>query len=151
MTDCRDAEHATEASTQENVEEYLEVLRIMEEEGTTSGRVSSIARRLHIAQPSVVQMLRKLSRAGSVSYQPRHGASLAEKGRKVGTRILRNHRIMEAFVYGTVRVDLDGRIGCAIEHHMTDDFTNTLCAWLNHPRKCPHGHPIPLGPCCNMP
>lgn len=44
MTDCRDAEHATEASTQENVEEYLEVLRIMEEEGATSGRVSSIAR-----------------------------------------------------------------------------------------------------------
>ncbi len=148
MTDCRDAEHSTEASSQENVEEYLEVLKIMEEEGTPSGRISSIANRLGIAQPSVVQMLKKLSRSGHVSYQPRHGVSLTEKGRGVGTRILRNHRIMEAFVFHTVKVDLDGRVGCAIEHHMTEDFTNTLCSWLGHPRKCPHGHPIPLGGCC---
>jgi len=148
MTDCRDAEHSTEASTQENIEEYLEVLTIMEEEGSSSARISAVARRLGIAQPSVVQMLRKLARSGLVSYEPGQGASLTEKGRKIGTRILRNHRVMEAFVFQTVQVDLDGKVGCAIEHHMTDEFTNTLCSWLKHPRKCPHGHPIPMGQCC---
>lgn len=148
MTDCRDAEHSTESSDQESMEEYLEVLTIMKEEGTNSAKVSSIANRLGIAQPSVVQMLRKLSKLGHVAYQPKQRASLTEKGRGVGTRILRNHRVMEAFVYQTVKVDLDGRVGCAIEHHMTEDFTNTLCSWLGHPRNCPHGHPIPLGECC---
>jgi len=150
MTDCRDAEHSTESSTQENIEEYLEVLTIMEEEGTTSARVSSIANRLGIAQPSVVQMLRKLSKNGYVSYQPKQQTTLTEAGRRIGTRILRNHRVMEAFVYKTVQVDLDGRIGCSIEHHMSEDFTNTLCSWLGHPRKCPHGHPIPEGECCRQ-
>lgn len=148
MTDCRDAEHSTEASDQENVEEYLEILTIMEEIGTNVAKISSIANHLGIAPPSVVQMLRKLSKSGYVLYQPRQGASLTEKGRSIGTRILRNHRIMEAFVYQTVKMDLDGRVGCAIEHHMTEDFTNTLCSWLGHPRKCPHGHSIPLGACC---
>jgi DtxR family Mn-dependent transcriptional regulator len=148
MTDCRDAEHSTEASAQESMEEYLEVLKIMEEGGTNLVKISSVASHLGLAPPSVVQMLKKLSKSGYVSYQPRQGVSLTEKGRSVGTRILRNHRIMEAFVYQTVQVDLDGRVGCAIEHHMTEDFTSTLCSWLHHPRKCPHGHPIPLGECC---
>lgn len=80
MTDCRDAEHSTESSDQESVEEYLEVLTIMEEEGTKSAKVSSIANRVGIAQPSVVQMLRKLPKLGHVAYQPKQGASLTEKG-----------------------------------------------------------------------
>src|SRR3990170_6403274 len=115
MTDCRDAEHSTETSKQESIEEYLEVLTIMEEQGIAPVRVSGIERHLRIAPPSVVQMLRKLANGGYVSYQAKAGASLTEKGRGVGTRILRNHRIMEAFVDRTVHMDLDGRVGCAIE------------------------------------
>ena len=44
-------------------------LRIMEEE-TTSGKVKSIAKRLHIAQPSVVQMLQQEIRASLVPFLP---------------------------------------------------------------------------------
>lgn len=148
MTDCRDAEHSTESSTQENVEEYLEVMTIMEEVGTNQVKIGAIANHLGIAPPSAVQMLRKLAKSGHVSYEPRRGVSLTDKGRSIGTRILRNHRIMEAFIFQTEKVDLDGRVGCAIEHHMTEEFTNTLCSWLAHPRKCPHGHQIPVGSCC---
>jgi Mn-dependent DtxR family transcriptional regulator len=70
MTDCRDAEHSTEASDQESMEEYLEVLTIMEEEGANSAKISAVTNRLGIAQPSVVQMLQKLSKLGRVAYQP---------------------------------------------------------------------------------
>jgi DtxR family Mn-dependent transcriptional regulator len=146
--DCRDSKHETTPSPQEHVEEYLEVLSIAEELGDRSPRVSWIADRVGVAPPSVVQMLRKLSRNGFVTYKPRVGVTLLEKGRSVGKRIMRNHRIMETFVKKTVGTDLSEKVGCAIEHTMTEDFTNSICGWLNHPRECPHGYPIPKGACC---
>jgi DtxR family Mn-dependent transcriptional regulator len=27
-------------------------------------------------------------------------------------------------------------------------MTDSICAFLGHPRFCPHGKPIPPGPCC---
>ena len=68
----------------QSMEEYLEVLTIMEELGTNLVRISSIANHLHIAPPSVVQILRKLSKSGYVTYQPKQGVSLTEKGRPIG-------------------------------------------------------------------
>ncbi|MFQ6134544.1 MAG: iron dependent repressor, metal binding and dimerization domain protein, partial [Nitrososphaerales archaeon] len=35
-----------------------------------------------------------------------------------------------------------------IEHHMTEEFADALCTLMKHPRKCPHGNPIPKGRCC---
>jgi DtxR family transcriptional regulator, Mn-dependent transcriptional regulator len=32
---------------------------------------------------------------------------------------------------------------------MKNIFTDALCTLLEHPRKCPHGHSIPKGKCCN--
>ncbi|HMC30259.1 MAG TPA: iron dependent repressor, metal binding and dimerization domain protein, partial [Candidatus Angelobacter sp.] len=26
--------------------------------------------------------------------------------------------------------------------------TDRICTFLGHPRTCPHGSPIPAGPCC---
>ena len=148
MTDCRAAEHDTAPSAKEHVEEYLEVLRIFREEGRELVKISWIAERLGIAKPSVVQMLKKMQVQNYVKYLPHRGVELTSKGNGVGTRILRNHRVMEAFVRGTVGAELDGKVGCAIEHHMSEDFTNTLCTWLKHPATCPHGYPIPPGKCC---
>ena len=146
--DCRDSKHETTPSPQEHVEEYLEVLTIAEELGETSPRVSWISDRIGVAQPSTVQMLKKLARLGYVTYKPRVGVALLEKGRGVGKRIMRNHRIMEAYVKNTVGSDLDEKVGCAIEHTMTEEFTNSICTWMKHPRTCPHGYPIPKGKCC---
>ncbi len=151
MTDCRSAEHDTQPSAREHVEEYLEVLRLFQEEGRDLVKISWIAERLGIAKPSVVQMLKKMRSQNYVKYLPHQGAELTSKGDKVGTRILRNHRIMEAFVKETVGAELDGKVGCAIEHHMSEDFTTTLCTWLKHPSTCPHGYPIPPGTCCEGP
>jgi DtxR family Mn-dependent transcriptional regulator len=27
-------------------------------------------------------------------------------------------------------------------------MTDSICAFLGHPKSCPHGKPIPPGPCC---
>ena len=33
---------------------------------------------------------------------------------------------------------------------MNKQFTDALCTMLGHPRKCPHGHEIPVGECCKI-
>jgi DtxR family Mn-dependent transcriptional regulator len=37
---------------------------------------------------------------------------------------------------------------CCFEHFLSPEVTDHICTLLGHPRECPHGKPIPLGPCC---
>jgi DtxR family Mn-dependent transcriptional regulator len=40
------------------------------------------------------------------------------------------------------------RTACVIEHVLDAAMTDSVCAFLGHPRACPHGKPIPSGACC---
>jgi Mn-dependent DtxR family transcriptional regulator len=31
---------------------------------------------------------------------------------------------------------------------LSPEATDKICTFLGHPRSCPHGAPIPPGPCC---
>lgn len=146
--DCADAPHETDPTPREHIEEYLEVLVISEEKGNRSVKTSWIAKRLNVAQPSVVQMLRKLERSGFVSFAPRKGVELAASGRKVGREILRNHRLFETFIMKNVGVEVEEKIACGIEHHLSPELADAICTTMDHPRKCIHGYSIPLGKCC---
>jgi DtxR family Mn-dependent transcriptional regulator len=37
---------------------------------------------------------------------------------------------------------------CKFEHILSPEATDKICAFLGHPRTCPHGALIPPGPCC---
>jgi DtxR family Mn-dependent transcriptional regulator len=37
---------------------------------------------------------------------------------------------------------------CKFEHILSPEATDKICTFLNHPLTCPHGAPIPPGPCC---
>jgi Mn-dependent DtxR family transcriptional regulator len=38
---------------------------------------------------------------------------------------------------------------CKFEHILSPEATDKICAFLGHPRTCPHGALIPPGPCCS--
>lgn len=142
------AKHATNPTPFEPIEEYLESLRLFEEDGNNIVRVSRVAKQFRIKQPSVVQMLKRLQSAGYVQYVEKEGVRLTWKGRAAADRIIRNHRLMEVFFEKTISTEVEEEIFCGIEHHLTERFADSVCAWLNHPRQCPHGRRIPLGKCC---
>ena len=62
--------------------------------------------------------------------------------------MMRNSRLLEVLMDSALKVEIDEEMVCGIEHHMSKQFTDALCTMLNHPRKCPHDHKIPLGECC---
>jgi len=40
---------------------------------------------------------------------------------------------------------------CRMEHIIDPEVTNSICTFLGHPRRCPHGRAIPYGDCCELP
>jgi len=135
-------------SISETVEEYLETLWISEERGERIAHLTWVADHLQIAAPSALEMLKKLEKEDLVVYKVRQGIELTEKGRKIARRIIRAHRLTEVLMKETLKTDIHEDTVCGLEHHMDEEFMDALCTLLNHPTKCPHGHPIPKGKCC---
>ncbi len=135
-------------STAETVEEYLETLLISEEQGQKLARLKWVANHLGIAAPSAFEMLKKLEKEKLVIYKTRKGIELTPKGREIAKRIIRAHRLTEVLMSQTLKIDIQEETVCGMEHHLDEKFMDALCMLLNHPRKCPHGKPIPKGKCC---
>jgi len=130
----------------EHVEMYLKAIWHINERNDPV-KISTIAKMLHVRQPSVVQMLKKLNTKDLVEYN-KAGVSLTENGERIGSSMMRNSRLLEVLMDSALKVEIDEEMVCGIEHHMNKQFTDALCTMLNHPRKCPHSHDIPMGECC---
>jgi len=130
----------------EHTEMYLKAIWHLMERGEQC-RINSIAKMLNIKEPSVIQMLKKISEQGLIVYN-KNGIKLTESGQKIGTTMMRNSRLLEVMMESALKVKIDEEMVCGIEHHMKKQFTDALCTMLNHPRKCPHDHEIPIGECC---
>jgi DtxR family Mn-dependent transcriptional regulator len=77
--------------------------------------------------------------------------TFTEKGQKRGEDIIRRHRLAERLLVDVLNVqDMVGveSNACAFEHCLSPEVTDSICTLLGHPRNCPHGNPIPMGPCC---
>lgn len=132
----------------EHTEMYLKALWYIAEKGEEP-KVSSIAKLLNIRQPSVVEMLRRLNEGKLVEYEKGSIVRITPDGKNIGRQMIRNTRLLEAMMKYALKIEIDEEMACGIEHHMNNVFTDALCTLLKHPRKCPHGHDIPLGKCCS--
>ena len=130
----------------EHVEMYLKAIWHIKERGEDV-KISTIAKMLNVRQPSVVQMLKKLNGKSLVNYN-KAGVKLTDEGERIGSSMMRNSRLLEVLMDSALKVAIDEEMVCGIEHHMNKQFTDALCVMLKHPRKCPHGHEIPMGECC---
>ncbi len=85
---------------------------------------------------------------------PEHGERMiafTEKGRKRAEDVIRRHRLAERLFVQTFRLQDEKEVeeqACRFEHILSPEATDSICTFLGHPRTCPHGCPIPAGPCC---
>jgi putative ABC transport system ATP-binding protein len=76
---------------------------------------------------------------------------LTPRGRQRAADIIRRHRLAERLFTDSLALDSESEIeqqACKFEHILSPEATDKICAFLGHPRTCPHGAPIPPGPCC---
>jgi putative ABC transport system ATP-binding protein len=73
------------------------------------------------------------------------------RGRQRAADIVRRHRLAERLFTDSLAMDSETEIeqqACKFEHILSPEATDKICTFLGHPRTCPHGAPIPPGPCC---
>jgi putative ABC transport system ATP-binding protein len=76
---------------------------------------------------------------------------LTPRGRQRAADIIRRHRLAERLFTDSLALDSESEIeqqACKFEHILSTEATDKICSFLGHPRTCPHGAPIPPGPCC---
>ena len=76
---------------------------------------------------------------------------LTPRGRKRAADIIRRHRLAERLFTDSLAMDSETEIeqqACKFEHILSPGATDKICTFLGHPLTCPHGAPIPPGPCC---
>ncbi len=113
--------------------------------GLDAASTTDVSERLSVAPGSVTSMLVRLREMGLADYEPYHGASLTESGRREALRLVRRHRLIETFLrehLGYPLTDLHEEAE-RLEHAVSDGFTERLADFLGHPGRDPHGDPIP--------
>jgi DtxR family Mn-dependent transcriptional regulator len=135
---------AEEPEISPNVEMYLKsIVRLYDGDEPVS--TSAIAQELSISPASVSAMLKRLDSDGYVVHEGRHGVVPTAKGARIGAVILRRQRLAERLLVDCLGMswEVAGNEACRLEHAISPAVEDHLARFLNHPKTCPHGHPIP--------
>jgi putative ABC transport system ATP-binding protein len=75
------------------------------------------------------------------------------RGRARARDLIRRRRLAEVLFSSALHLPEHEveQTACLMEHVIDPTVANSICAFLGHPRRCPHGRPIPTGDCCELP
>jgi DtxR family Mn-dependent transcriptional regulator len=130
----------------QDMEEVAEELWILGEQGLD--RIEDLRAASEVAVLDAV--LAELSSRGLARIAAGR-VTLTPEGRDLGRRQVRRHRLAEVLFTTVLEVRDEGavdRTACVMEHVLGAGLADAICAFLGHPRACPHGKAIPPGPCC---
>ena len=125
------------------VEEYLEAMHELEEEGVAVIQ-ARLAERLGHSAPSVSEMVRRLKTDGYIEIADR-ALTMTAKGRARAESVVRKHRLAERLLTDIIGLEWHKAHleACRWEHVISDEVEERLVALLENPLTCPHGNPIP--------
>lgn len=135
---------ARTAELTRSVEDYLKAIYRLGAAGRPVS-TSQIAQRLELSAPSVTGMIKRLADQGLLEHVPYKGVQLTHAGRRVALRMLRRHRLIEAYLvaflgytWDTVHAEAE-----RLEHAVSDALVERMAQTLGNPDVDPHGDPIP--------
>ncbi len=131
---------------EQEVEELLEELWTLDEHGRHEKREAVQGSKL----PNAEIVLARLVRRGLARLDGER-VCMTDAGLEVAARQIRRHRLAEFLLAHVLAVRDEtqiNRTACVMEHVLSPEVTDSVCSFLGHPPHCPHGKPIPPGPCC---
>jgi DtxR family Mn-dependent transcriptional regulator len=134
---------ATKVKVTETIENYLESIYNMRDEGKQV-IAARLAERLGVKPSTASQTLQRMKRDGLIKTDDGE-IVLTRLGQEVAEAAIRRHRLVERFM-----TDFLG-IGWAVahteaerlQHAMSDLIEQRMAEALGNPTSCPHGNPIP--------
>jgi DtxR family transcriptional regulator, Mn-dependent transcriptional regulator len=135
---------SADGSLTRSVEDYLKAVYRLST-GNHPASTSGIAHLLELSAASVTGMVKRLSEQGLLEHVPYRGVQLTPEGRRAALRMVRRHRLIEAYLVAFLDYSWDTVHEEAerLEHAVSDAMAERMAAALGHPRVDPHGDPIP--------
>ena len=108
-----------------------------------------------LARMAETRLIELLSSGNGSNARPIAGSNgnevrLTDLGARRARDVVRRHRLAERLFTDTFAIE-DAEAhqqACRFEHIITPELDQRICSFLGHPKTCPHGNPIPPGPCC---
>jgi len=124
-------------------EDYLATIyRLREVYG--QARLSDISKELGVKPSTAFKILSQLEEKNLVKRHMYREITLTEKGEDLARKIIRKHRIAEAFLAYILGVDVfDTHYYAHYLEHLPDELIERIYVITGSPVKCPHGNVIP--------
>ena len=134
-----------EKSESHQREEILELIWTMREKGPVTVKEFLQTTEEGEADP----LLRKMEHDGWISLKEGQ-VTFLEEGERRAEEIIRRHRLAERLLSEVFELEEKymESSACQFEHILSAQVLDSVCTFLGHPPICPHGKPIPRGPCC---
>ena len=126
-------------------QDYLKAIWNAQEWSCEKVSTKMLAERLGVSASTASESIRKLADQGLVDHEKYGAVTLTERGRRAAVSIVRRHRLVETYLvqelgYGWDEVHDEAEV---LEHAVSDLLLSRIDAKLGHPRRDPHGDPIP--------
>ncbi|HKY31118.1 MAG TPA: metal-dependent transcriptional regulator [Candidatus Polarisedimenticolia bacterium] len=131
----------------ERIEEMCEEIWSLTEMGDNTVRAVVSGSKLSRAD----EALEALTGQGLARIQADR-AFLTEQGQVIARAIVRRHRLTEVLFREVLSLEenVTESTACEMEHILSSQVADSICTYLGHPPRCPHGKPIPRGACCEV-
>jgi len=128
-------------------DEILEQMWLLIEDGVQPSMTNVVV-------PDVVDnrtALMSMCELGFISLDASGTMTWSKKGESRARGIIRRHRLAEKLFFEKFDMDevQSEANACQLEHILSQEVTDSVCAFLGHPEACPHNKPIPKGTCCS--
>ena len=111
----------------ESIEDYLERILMLMEEGNTSVRAIDIAQKMNFSKPSVSIAIKKMESLSYVTIDEKHHIHLTEEGLEIAKKTYERHQILGNLL---ISLGVDPEIAfddaCKIEHDLSQQSFDAL-------------------------
>jgi putative ABC transport system ATP-binding protein len=131
---------------EENFDEMLEHMWMAQEGGDITHLEAK-----HYSDAERRRLVATMTQIGLLQPETEGRLRFTSEGRARAVSVIRRHRLAERLFTDTLAIHDDTEIeenACTFEHILSPEVTERICTFLGHPTHCPHGSPIPPGPCC---
>ncbi len=145
MSDSATPSEVEVAALSPVMQDYLKQICTAAEWDDTPMTTSRLAALVGVSASTTSEMVRKLAGQGLVTHQPYGAVELTRAGRAAALRMMRRHRLLEAFLVAELGYTWDEVHDEAevLEHAISDLLVERMDAKLGYPARDPHGDPIP--------
>jgi DtxR family transcriptional regulator, Mn-dependent transcriptional regulator len=123
---------------------YLTTITVIQRE---SGKVGNtrLASQLGVSKPAANQAMGRLKKLGLTEQNPYGEITLTKEGKRFAYAVLRRHYLIEHLLISKLAYPWEKSDDEAqrLQASLSEEFTEYLCEYFNHPDTCPHGNPFP--------